>query len=792
MPETEQPAGSRVLHTAGPLSLHLIPGAGVATILVLHTGAGALAWVEHLAGRMGASALAIQTADGDFAEDALAALVPHARAALAERHVLLGAGAGAPAALGLAEASGAAGVLAMATGAPSADATAVSPPCAAVMAFDPRAGAATAMPEGVLPVPLPFAGAGLPHALLVGGALPLAIAALLEGDAPYAAMALRVARLASPPLRRGLAARLTAAGQPRRAEAVLAVATRPWAPDTQGELRVRALQRLGRHAEALELVPELIRRQPRLALLRRRAAALHFELGQPARAAINLKVAAGAAPLPFALQRRWVRLLLRLKNLDEAVAAAEAALAAHPGHGPAEALLGEALLAAGRREDAAEAFARAVGIDPTDGAARRGLAVAGDAGGRDDGPDELLGGFIDAMVADCAAEQDWLALAALLAMLDRPVAVRAVAERAMRAVPSAALAGQIAQMHEQGGQLADAEAAWRQAVALAPADPAPWLALSALLARGKRHEEAATVAAQAAVLHPQDASLARRAAESLLVSGNAVGAEREARRALAIDAVDAAAHLLLADALWRQHRGRDAVRAAETGLFAVPDSQPLRMRLGFLHLMQNSPAAAASVFRDAVRHPRSTPDAWLGLSDALWRAGEVEEAGAAAREGLAAFPSNAQLRARLAQLLLAEGDAEAAQATLAEVVAEDAGSETVRLAMADALWRQGRRAEALAAAREVAAAAPDDPAVAARLGHLLLENGDVDEAVSQFERAIAAKPDLVPAWTGLCDAERTRKRIKPAIEAYRRAEALGMDRMTRRLLRFRLFGELEE
>ncbi len=792
MPETEQPAGSRVLHKAGPLSLHLIPGTGAATILVLHSGAAALAWTEHLAARMGASALAIHAPQGDFPADALAALLPHARETLAERHVLLGAGTGAVAALGLAEASGAGGVLAMATGALSADAAAVTPPGAAVMAFDPKALATTAIPEGVLPVPLPLAGAGLPHVVLVSGALPLAIAALLEGDAPYAAMALRVARLASPPVRKALAARLTAKGQPRRAEAVLAVATRPYAVDTQAELRIRALQRLGRDAEGLEVAHELIKRQPRLALLRRRAAALHFALGQPARAAMMLKSAAGVAPLPFALQRRSVHLLLRLKKPDDAVAASEAVLAAHPGHAAAEVLLGEALLAAGRRDAAAEAFARALGIDPTDGTARRGLAVAGDAGGRDDGPGEVLAGLIDAMAAVGATDQDWLALVALLAAQDRPVAARAVAERAMRAAPSAELAIEIARTLEQGGQLDAAEAALRQAVALAPADPAPRLALAGLLAGGKRHAEAAAVAAEAAVLHPQHAGLARRAAESLLASGDPVGAEREARRALAINTVDAAAHLLLADALWRQHRGRDAVRAAEAGLLAVPDSQPLRMRLGLLHLLQNTPVAAASVFREAVRHPRSTPDAWLGLTDALWRAGEVEEAGAAAREGLAAFPNNAQLRARLAQLLLAEGDTEAAHAALAEVVAEDAGSESVRLAMADALWRQGRRAEALAAAREVAASAPDDPAVATRLGHLLLENGDVDEAVGQFERAIAVKPELVPAWTGLCDAERTRKRIKPAIEAYRRAEALGMDRMTRRLLRFRLFGELEE
>jgi tetratricopeptide (TPR) repeat protein len=418
--------------------------------------------------------------------------------------------------------------------------------------------------------------------------------------------------------------------------------------------------------------------------------------------------------------------------------------------------------------------------------------VAGDAGGREDGPDQGLAGLLDSMVAARAPDADWGELIGLLAALDRPVAARAAAALALPAASSAGLAMQIAAMHQDAGHAPDAEAALRRAIDLAPGDAAPWHGLTDLMAGTRRHQQAAALAIEAAALHPEDARLARRAADSLLATGDAVGAERQARRAVGIDARDAAAHLLLADSLWRQHRGRDAVRAAEAGLQAVPDSQALRLRLGFLHLLQNAPAAASAVFRDAVRQPRATAEAWLGLTDALWRANELAEAEAAAREALAAFPRHVQLRTRLGQLLLAGGDAEAARAALAEVVAEDPGSEAVQLAVVDALWRQGRRAEALAAAREVAAAAPDDPAIATRLGHLLLENGDVEEAVARFERAIAAKPDLVPAWTGLCDAERTRKRIRPAIEAYRRAEALGMDRMTRRMLRFRLFGELEE
>jgi predicted Zn-dependent protease len=147
---------------------------------------------------------------------------------------------------------------------------------------------------------------------------------------------------------------------------------------------------------------------------------------------------------------------------------------------------------------------------------------------------------------------------------------------------------------------------------------------------------------------------------------------------------------------------------------------------------------------------------------------------------------------RLGQLLLAGGDADAARAALAEAVAENPASEVVHLAMADALWRQGRRAEAVAAAREAVAMAPDQPSVMARLGHFLLETDQVAEATAIFERVTREAPDLVAGWVGMSDAERLRKRVKPALEAYRRAEALGMDRMTRRMLRFRLFGELEE
>jgi tetratricopeptide (TPR) repeat protein len=796
MSETDRP-GSTLLHAAQGLALHLTPGEGAAGLVVLAPDAAGLAWAARLSTRLGRPVLVVEASDRRFPVPAIEALLPHLVAASGQERILVGLGSGAVAALEHAAAIDASAVLAVAPQvADSAAPLAVAPGCTAIVAFDPRAAGEVALAEAltatgaVLPVPMPHAAGGLANALLTGGALPDAFAALLAGDAALAAMSLRVARLAAPRMRAGLVARLAASGHARLAEAVGAAARRPAAPEPRTDARVRALQRLGRHGDAVAQIGAWIRRQPRHALPRRRLAASNLALGQRLRAAVALKAAAGLGPLPFALHARLVRMLLRLRRPDEAVHAAEAALASLSGDAAAEALLGEALLASGGKDAAAAAFTRALAADPGHAGARRGQAVAADPGGRDDAPGPALAALFASMAR--APEADWHALVDLLEAQERTVAACAAAIAAVEAMPSPGLLGRLAQLHQAAGDDAGAEAAWRRATERHPQDAAAWLGLSDLLATQDRPAEAAAVALEAAALHPEDSRMVTRSAELLLARGDLPAAETAARRAVTLAPQAEAAHLLLADVVWRQHRGRDAVRVVEAGLEAVPGSVAISLRLGFLHLMQNAPLPAVAAFRAVTRQPNAVPQAWLGLTDALWRAKRVEEATAAARDAVAAHPRNVELRARLGQLLLAGGDADAARAAMAEVAADDPASEVVQLAMADALWRQGRRAEALAAAREVAAAAPDQPAVAARLGHLLLENGDIDEAAAQFQRAITLQPDLIPAWTGLCDAERTRKRIKPAIEAYRRAEALGMDRMTRRMLRFRLFGELEE
>ena len=86
---------------------------------------------------------------------------------------------------------------------------------------------------------------------------------------------------------------------------------------------------------------------------------------------------------------------------------------------------------------------------------------------------------------------------------------------------------------------------------------------------------------------------------------------------------------------------------------------------------------------------------------------------------------------------------------------------------------------------------PAQKEIEVRLGELFIEDERFAEAAALFTRLTEADPGHAAAWVGLSDAERSRRRIKPALEAYRRAVSAGADRLTLRNLRYRLFGEYE-
>ena len=680
-----------------------------------------------------------------------------------------------------------------------------------VIAFDPlqrldhaQARRLAEMPR-VRAVPIRRGGPRLAALLTEAGQLEPLLLAALEGNESRSVSILREARRASPSLRAAIATALDARGHQRWAAALrrpTAAIPPPVEPsaaaaDTEAgrrfAFRARTL-RLQRRFEAeaaalrnwIAAEPEAV--DPRLALAR-----CQQRLGQAEAAVTTLFDAMRAGVWNTQLLASLMRRLRILDRSAEAVTVAEAAIAAMPGNAETLALLGEACLWLGREPQAEAAFRQALQEQPGHFEAQLGLALL-DPPAPDSsvvaGPN--LAALLGFLTAGPAPEPAWLRAIDRLWVGERVDSAIIVVTEAQRCHPrSTTLTLRHGRMLLGAGQEDEAIACFRALAQAAPEEARNWYGLTDALMQLHRHAEGRDVAVQAAALHPDDARIAIRYAGFLSAAGEGAAAEREARRATMLDPTAEGGYLALIDVLRRQSRLRDAIRVARSTLETLAGSVRIAMALGRLLLDVNDADGAAEAFGRATAMPNAPRQAWIGMAEALEAAGRSGEAEAVARRGLAALPDARELQTILGQLLLGRGEAEAARDALAEAIEEEAESPAVSLAMADAWLRQGRRREALQLLQTSVATAPGHLETEVRLGQLLLDEGRINEAADLFTRITTAAPDLPAGWVGLSDAERMRKRVKPALEAYRRAVAAGVDTATVRKLRYRLFGEYD-
>ncbi len=150
-------------------------------------------------------------------------------------------------------------------------------------------------------------------------------------------------------------------------------------------------------------------------------------------------------------------------------------------------------------------------------------------------------------------------------------------------------------------------------------------------------------------------------------------------------------------------------------------------------------AVAALARTLVVRAPREL-GAWSALVGALERLGEGEAAEAAARQAVERFPDRAEPQLLLAQALRAQGETDEALAALAE--AERRGATPALAAARIRTLGMGGRVEAgLAEARAALDAYPEAPAVHAAAAALLFATGAAEEGAQATDRALELAPD---------------------------------------------------
>jgi tetratricopeptide (TPR) repeat protein len=311
--------------------------------------------------------------------------------------------------------------------------------------------------------------------------------------------------------------------------------------------------------------------------------------------------------------------------------------------------------------------------------------------------------------------------------------------------------GELGRLYHAYGLAAPAEAAYRNAHALAPEAFEYAYLLAYLLQNEGRFDEAVETYERARALQETPGVLVHMA-EALLELGRLEEAESALRRVLAGAPESPSARAVLGQIALSRGEHALAAEYLESALAAVPQATrlhyPLALAYRGMGQMEKAQEHLALRGEIGVRPPDPLID-------------ELEELKTGERVHV--------LRGRTAFRF---GDYEAAAREFRRAVEESPDSVPARVNLGSALGQLGDRIGAIHQFRRVLELAPDNVAAHYNLGVLLALEGKPAEAVTHLERATALEPGDGEAWRGLAEALVRVGRAEDALAAYTRASGI--------------------
>jgi predicted O-linked N-acetylglucosamine transferase (SPINDLY family) len=200
---------------------------------------------------------------------------------------------------------------------------------------------------------------------------------------------------------------------------------------------------------------------------------------------------------------------------------------------------------------------------------------------------------------------------------------------------------QSALAYHQSGMLEQAEAMYRQALALKPANTDALHLLAALVYQSGRLSEASELLHKAIARVPGQADLHNTLGSVLKDQGRFEEAEASLRRAVALKPDFAQAHNNMGLALQGQGRLVEAVACHQRALTLNPDSASAHYNLGNALKDQGQLQEAVVSYRQAITLAPQTLEAHVNLGGVLTDLGRLEEASACFRRALEIKPDSA-------------------------------------------------------------------------------------------------------------------------------------------------------
>lgn len=334
---------------------------------------------------------------------------------------------------------------------------------------------------------------------------------------------------------------------------------------------------------------------------------------------------------------------------------------------------------------------------------------------------------------------------------------------------------EFAVQHHQSGRLAEAEALYRQILAVEPRHSDSLNLLGVIAAQVGRHDTAIELMREAISVAPGIPLYYSNLGEACREAGRLEESIAACRQAITLKPDYPEAHGNLGGALCDKGCWDEAIASSRQAIALRPAYPEAHSNLGKALRGKGQLDEAIAACRQAIELKPGLADACHNLGLALYDKGHLDEAIAAYRQSTALRPASPKTLCNLGNALRERGLLDEAIAAFRQAIAlkPDLSEACYNLGLTH--FGKGSLDEAIAAYRQAIALKPDFAPAFVNLGGALCLKGCPDEAAAACRRAVELKPDLPEAHNNLGNILKDEGQFDEAIAAYRQAIALKPD-----------------
>ncbi|HEX3727058.1 MAG TPA: tetratricopeptide repeat protein, partial [Pirellulales bacterium] len=319
--------------------------------------------------------------------------------------------------------------------------------------------------------------------------------------------------------------------------------------------------------------------------------------------------------------------------------------------------------------------------------------------------------------------------------------------RPSRSVTTNSSALETAFAHHARGELAQAQAIYRQIVASDPGHAAAWHLLGVAAHQEGRHAEAVEHLSRAIALDAAQPDFHNHLGTACAALGDLERAELSFRHALGLSPADGQIHYNLATLLNLRGRPDEAIALYRRAIELAPSLAEAHFNLGNLLRERGDLAAAEPCFAAAVRARPGYAKALTNLAAVSNKLGKRAQARSAwqtavdvYRRTLASDPRNIAALTGLGASLQGLEKFADARACYGRALELEPKNATALFNLASALFTEGDYRQAEAYFRRAATGDVDHGDVAFRLGQCRQFDGDFSAAIDLYDQALERKP----------------------------------------------------